>query len=51
MKNGKKLTKREKTHLKTYSLNPENWLVYKKADGEMHLVHRYANAKRTIPSL
>lgn len=51
VKNGKKLTKREKMHLKSYSLNPDNWLVFKKADGEMHLVHRYTNTKRTIPSL
>ena len=51
MKNGKKLKKREKMHIKSYSLNPENWLVFKKVDGEMHLVHRYTNTKRIIPSL
>ncbi len=51
MKNGKKLTKREKMHLKLYSLNPESWLVFKKVDGELHLVHRYTNTTRTIPSL
>lgn len=51
MKNGKKLTKREKMHLKSYSLNPDNWLVFKKADGGMYLVHRYTNATRVIPSL
>lgn len=51
MKNGKKLTKREKMHIKSFSLNPENWLVFKKVDGEMHLVHRYTDTKRIIPSL
>ncbi|WNN20047.1 hypothetical protein [Bacillus phage FI_KG-Lek] len=47
MKNGKRLTKREKMHLKSYSLNPDNWLVFKKADGEMHLVHRYTSTTRS----
>ncbi len=51
MKNGKKLTKREKIHVKSYSLNPENWLVSKKENGQMCLVHRYTNTKRIIPSL
>lgn len=51
MKNGKKLTKREKMHVKSYSLNPENWLVSKKGNGQMYLVHRYTNTKRVIPSL
>ncbi|HHK5534965.1 TPA: hypothetical protein ACQUHH_003434 [Bacillus mobilis] len=51
MKNGKKLTKREKMHVKSYSLNPENWLVFKKGNEQMHLVHRYTNTKRMIPSL
>ncbi|WP_186315017.1 DUF6906 family protein [Bacillus thuringiensis] len=51
MKNGKKLTKREKMHLKSYNLNPESWLVFKKVNGKMHLLHRYTNTKRTIPSL
>lgn len=51
MKNGKKLTKREKIHVKSYSLTPENWLVFKKGNEQMHLVHRYTNKKRIIPSL
>ena len=32
MKNGKRPTKREKIHINSYKLNPENWLIYKKAD-------------------
>ncbi|AFQ27236.1 hypothetical protein P4493_22385 [Bacillus thuringiensis] len=50
MKNGKKLTKREKMHLKSYKLNPESWLIFKKVDGELHLVHRHTNSIRVIPS-
>ncbi|HDR3902013.1 DUF6906 family protein [Bacillus cereus] len=49
MKNGKKLTKREKMHLKSYRLNPESWLIFKKVDGELHLVHRHTNSIRVIP--
>ena len=30
MKNGKRPTKREKIHINSYKLNPENWLIYKK---------------------
>ncbi|WP_162875950.1 DUF6906 family protein [Bacillus anthracis] len=51
MKNGKKPTKKEKIHIKSYSLNPENWLIFKKISGELHLVHRYTNHIKIIPSL
>ncbi|WP_423231299.1 DUF6906 family protein, partial [Bacillus thuringiensis] len=27
-----------------------NWLIYKTADGRLHLVHRHTNARRVIPS-
>ncbi|MFI8707111.1 DUF6906 family protein [Bacillus sp. NPDC077411] len=50
MKNGKKPTKREKIHIKSYNLNPDNWLIYKKVDGELHLVHRNTFVKRVIPN-
>ncbi|HHL0973570.1 TPA: hypothetical protein ACQUHP_005234 [Bacillus cereus] len=49
MKNGKRPTKREKMHMNSYSLNPENWLIYKKADG-LHLIHCHTNSTRVIPS-
>ena len=45
MKNGKNPTKREKVLIESNGLNPDNWLIYKKVDGELHLIHRYANAK------
>ncbi|MDT3497181.1 hypothetical protein NLU03_23030 [Bacillus toyonensis] len=50
MKNGKKPTKKEKVHIESYHLNPDNWLVFKKLTNEMHLVHRYTNTTKIIPS-
>ncbi|AGV99464.1 hypothetical protein CH06_gp36 [Bacillus phage phiCM3] len=43
MKNGKRPTKREKVHINSYNLNPDNWLIFKKVDGELLLVHRLTN--------
>ncbi|WP_438860951.1 DUF6906 family protein [Bacillus toyonensis] len=51
MKNGKRPTKREKIHINSYSLNPEHWLIYKKVDGRIYLVHRHTNSIRVIPSV
>ncbi|MED3542513.1 hypothetical protein P4V63_32560 [Bacillus toyonensis] len=48
MKNGKKPTKKEKMVIKSYNLNPENWLIFKKVDGDLHLIHRNTFAKRVI---
>ncbi|HDX9589242.1 TPA: hypothetical protein ROX98_002224 [Bacillus pseudomycoides] len=48
MKNGKKPTNREKIQIKSNNLDPDNWLIYKKVEGELHLVHRYTNATRVI---
>ncbi|MHB0799906.1 hypothetical protein PVK73_09350 [Bacillus thuringiensis] len=50
MKNGKRPTKQEKIHINSYKLNSENGLIYKKADGRLHLVHRHTNRVRVIPS-
>ncbi len=50
MKNGKRPTKREKIHINSYNLNPDNWLIFKKVDDELHLVHRHTNSIRVIPS-
>ncbi|QQY95990.1 DUF6906 family protein [Bacillus thuringiensis] len=50
MKNGKKPTKREKIQINSYNLNPDRWLIYKKVSNELHLIHRYTNATRVIPS-
>ncbi|MGE7881665.1 DUF6906 family protein [Bacillus sp. NPDC094077] len=51
MKNGKKPTKKEKIHIQSYNLNPENWLIFKKVSSELHLIHRYANQTKIIPSI
>ncbi|HHT7155019.1 MULTISPECIES: DUF6906 family protein [Bacillus cereus group] len=51
MKNGKKPNKREKIHIQSHDLNSEDWLIYKKVNGEMHLVHRTNGATRKIPNL
>ena len=29
MKNGKQPTKKEKIHIESYNLNPNNWLIFK----------------------
>ncbi|ANS45820.1 hypothetical protein BT246_03820 [Bacillus thuringiensis] len=50
MKNGKRPTKREKIHINSYKLNAENWLIYKKADGRLHLVHGHTYSTRVILS-
>jgi len=50
VKNGKKPTKKQKINIESYNLNPDNWLVFKVADGEMHLVHRFTNTTRVIPN-
>ncbi|MDY7963828.1 DUF6906 family protein [Bacillus thuringiensis] len=51
MKNGKNPTKKERIHIKSYNLNPDNWLIFKKVSNELHLVNRYTNATKVIPSL
>lgn len=51
MKNGKKPTKKEKMHIKLYNLNPDNWLIFKKVNHELHLVHRNTNKIKVITSL
>ncbi|MDO3374552.1 hypothetical protein QJ529_17955 [Bacillus paranthracis] len=51
MKNGKKPNKREKIHIQSHDLNPQDWLIYKKVNQELHLVHRFTGATRIIPNL
>ncbi|MBW3491812.1 hypothetical protein [Bacillus sp. FDAARGOS_1420] len=51
MKNGKNPTKRERIYIKSYDLNPDNWLIFKKVSNELHLVHRYTNTTKVIPNL
>ncbi|WP_439328613.1 DUF6906 family protein [Bacillus cereus] len=51
MKQGKSPTKRRKMPIKSYNLNADNWLIYKKISEGLHVVHRYANATRVIVNL
>lgn len=51
LKNGKKPTKKEKIYIKSYHLDPENWLIFKKANNELHLVHRDTNITKVIPNI
>jgi hypothetical protein len=49
MKQGKNPTKRQKIHIKSYGLNPDNWPIYK-ADGDVYsLIHRNTSNTRKIP--
>ncbi|MEZ2660536.1 DUF6906 family protein [Aneurinibacillus aneurinilyticus] len=49
MKQGRKPTRKQKLAMKAVRLNPENWLVTKNLPGELHLVHRETDSRRTIP--
>lgn len=48
MKQGKKPTRKQKEAIKAANLNPNNWLVYKNLNGELHIVHRDTGTKRKI---
>ena len=48
MKNGKRLTKKQKIAVRNYGLNPANWLVYRVEPECFHIVHRYTTTKRKI---
>lgn len=48
MKHGKNLTVRESNYVKSFRMNPANWLLCKKMADEWELVHRETGRKRTI---
>lgn len=48
MKHGKKLSRRHKTLLKEWGLNPENWLVERDTPREMVVVHKFSEQTKTI---
>lgn len=50
MKNGKAPTRRQRTLINYYGLNPENWLVSKHTTDELVLINRYTNQEKIIPS-
>ena len=51
MKQGKRPTRNQMKAILSVGLNPENWLVFKKIDGNLHLVHRETGTTRTIPEI
>lgn len=50
MKRGRKLTVAESNHVKSFRLNPVNWLISKKLSDEWHIVHRQTGRLRIIPA-
>ena len=48
MKHGKNPTVKQRLILKSYRLNPDNWLVCKNTDKEMVIEHRHTGVNRTI---
>jgi hypothetical protein len=48
MKNGKRLTKKQKQLLVVNNLNPNEWLVTKKVHGCIEIVHRETGLIRGI---
>ena len=48
MKNGKKLTRRQKEFLKLNKLDPRNWLIVKNTSTEMVFVHRISGNTKTF---
>ncbi|WP_227394223.1 DUF6906 family protein [Jeotgalibacillus aurantiacus] len=49
MKSGKRPTRAERQHMLDHGCNPNNWLVSKKAQGVMLLIHRFTNQTKEIP--
>ncbi|WP_416730273.1 DUF6906 family protein [Fictibacillus sp. JL2B1089] len=50
MKNGKKPNRKQQDHIKSMGLNPDNWLISKKLNEEILLVHRETGTKKVIPA-
>ncbi|MGE7915309.1 DUF6906 family protein [Lysinibacillus xylanilyticus] len=50
MKRGLKLTVNESNHVKSFRLNPANWLISKKLLDEWTIVHRLTGKPRIIPA-
>lgn len=48
MKHGKNPTRQQKILLKYYHLNPDNWLVVRNTDKELHIIHRHTDNVRVL---
>lgn len=50
MKRGRNLTVNECNYIKSFHLNPANWLISKKQVEEWTIVHRLTGKPRVIPA-
>ncbi|MED3799339.1 hypothetical protein P4604_18345 [Lysinibacillus capsici] len=50
MKQGKNLTRKESDYVKSFRLNPNNWMLSKKLLDEWLIVHRESGRARKIPA-
>lgn len=50
LKRPRNLTRQEKEYLKSFRLNPFNWLISKKLTESWLIVHRETGRSRTIPA-
>lgn len=48
MKQGLSLTRKQKIHIASLRLNPDNWLISKKLPNSWLLIHRKTGKPRTI---
>ena len=46
---GKRLRRKEKELLSYWKLNPANWLVQKRYNDKLQLVHRHTGKERIVP--
>ena len=46
---GKKPTRKQKILIRYYRLNPDNWLVIRNTDRELHIIHRHTDNIRVLP--
>ncbi|WCH46412.1 DUF6906 family protein [Lysinibacillus sp. OF-1] len=50
MKQGHNLTRKQKMHIASLRLNPDNWLICKKQVESWLIVHRFTGRTRVIPA-
>ena len=48
MKHGTRPTRQQKILLRYYHLNPENWLVFKNTEKELHITHRHTGTVKIL---
>ncbi|WP_250277595.1 DUF6906 family protein [[Clostridium] colinum] len=48
MKNGRKLTERQRKFLETKKLNPKNWWLIKNTSTEMEILHKISGKLKII---